>query len=111
MHGFWFEAVVYGHAAAGCLHVRPLVASLSPDVAERLLRALQAVSELVTSYDGAITGEHGWGLARSHLVADAVGPELYARMVAVKRAWDPDGILNPGRIVDAKPPDPASLVG
>ena len=106
--GFGLDAVVYGHAAAGCLHVRPLVPSLSADVAGRLLSALQAVSELVASYDGAITGEHGWGLARSHLAADALGPDLYERMVAVKRAWDPEDILSPGRIVGARAPD-ASL--
>ena len=110
LRGFGFDAVVYGHAAAGCLHVRPLVESLTPEVARRLLQALQAVSGLVASFDGAITGEHGWGLARSHLAADALGPDLYERMVAIKRAWDPDGILNPGRIVGAGPPDPESLV-
>jgi FAD/FMN-containing dehydrogenase len=109
LRGFGFDAVVYGHAAAGCLHVRPLVAALSPEVARRLLRSLDAVAELVASFGGAITGEHGWGLARSHLAADAVGPELYSRMVAVKRAWDPDGILNPGRIVDARPPSPGDF--
>ena len=106
---FDLDAVVYGHAAAGCLHVRPLVPGSSPRLAERLLRALHEVSELVASFDGAITGEHGWGLARSHLAPRALGPELYERCVAVKRAWDPDGVLNPGRIVDARPPRPESL--
>jgi FAD/FMN-containing dehydrogenase len=106
---FDFDAVVYGHAAAGCLHVRPLVSARDSGVAERLLRALEEVSSLVSSYDGAITGEHGWGLARSHLARRAMGPELYERCVAVKRAWDPDGVLNPGRIVNAEPPRPETL--
>jgi FAD/FMN-containing dehydrogenase len=106
---FGLEAVVYGHAAAGCLHVRPLVDPSSPGLAQRLLLALEEVSELVGSFGGAITGEHGWGIARSHLVPRALGPELYGRCVAVKRAWDPEGVLNPGRIVDAPPPDPGAL--
>jgi len=97
-HGF--DAVVYGHAAAGCLHVRPLVRGDEPKLAARLLAALDEVAGLTAAYDGAITGEHGWGLARSHLVARAMGAELYERCVAVKRAWDPEGVLNPGRIVD-----------
>jgi FAD/FMN-containing dehydrogenase len=107
--GFGLEAVVYGHAAAGCLHVRPLVSGSEPGLPERLLRALGEVSELVAAFGGAVTGEHGWGLARSHLAPRALGPELYERCVAVKRAWDPDGVLNPGRIVDASPPRPEAL--
>jgi FAD/FMN-containing dehydrogenase len=109
LDGFGFDAVVYGHAAAGCLHVRPLVDPSSPGLARRLLLALDEVSELVASFGGAVTGEHGWGLARSHLVPRALGPELYSRCVAVKQAWDPDGVLNPGRIVGAAPPQPESL--
>lgn len=108
---FGFDAVVYGHAAAGCLHVRPLVRPGDPRLAERLLQALEEVSDLVSAYEGAVTGEHGWGLARSHLAERAMGAALYARCVAVKRAWDPAGVLNPGRIVDAKPPRPDALAG
>jgi FAD/FMN-containing dehydrogenase len=78
-------------------------------VARRLLHALEEVSELVSVYGGAVTGEHGWGLARSHLAERAMGSALYERCVAVKRAWDPDGVLNPGRVVDASPPTPESL--
>jgi FAD/FMN-containing dehydrogenase len=42
-------------------------------------------------------------------VEASVGPELYSRMLAVKQAWDPDGILNPGRIVGASPPRPEAF--
>jgi FAD/FMN-containing dehydrogenase len=101
---FGLDAVVYGHAAAGCLHVRPLVDRGEPGLGDRLLRALDEVAALVGSYEGAITGEHGWGLARSHLVRRALGPELYGRCEAIKRMWDPANTLNPGRIVDATRP-------
>ena len=106
---FDVDAVVYGHAAAGCLHVRPLVSASDHGVAPRVLRALEEVSELVSSYDGAITGEHGWGLARSHLAKRAMGAELYERCVAVKKAWDRNNLLNPGRIVNAEPPRSETL--
>jgi len=108
---FEFDAVVYAHAAAGCLHVRPLVRGDEPRLRARLLEALEEVADLVGSYDGAVTGEHGWGLARSWLAERALGPALYERCRAVKRAWDPDGILNPGRIVDADRPELSWLTG
>ena len=109
LEDFGLEAVVYGHAAAGCLHVRPLVRPGEPRLGERLLRALDEVAALVADHAGAITGEHGWGIARSHLVRDALGEDLYDRCRAIKRAWDPAGTLNPGRIVDGKRPGPDFL--
>ena len=93
------QVVVYGHAGAGCLHVRPLCHPADAGAGARLLDALPEVVELVGAHGGAITGEHGWGLARSHLVPAALGRALYRRCEQVKRAWDPRGRLNPGRIV------------
>ena len=101
---FGLDAVVYGHAAAGCLHVRPLITPGDPNLGERLMKALDEVAGLVASYGGAITGEHGWGLARSHLARQAMGDDLYERCEAVKRAWDPANTLNPGKIVNATRP-------
>ena len=101
---FDLDAVVYGHAAAGCLHVRPLVQPGPADLGDRLMRALDEVAELVLSYEGAITGEHGWGLARSHLAPEALGRDLYERCEQIKRAWDPRNTLNPGRITNAYRP-------
>ena len=104
--GLGLDAVVYGHAAAGCLHVRPLVDPAAPGIEALLLRALDDVADLVASFGGAITGEHGWGLARSHLVERALGAALYDRCRAVKRAWDPEDVLNPGRVVGASGASP-----
>jgi FAD/FMN-containing dehydrogenase len=99
-----FEAIVYGHAGAGCLHVRPLADPREPCLADRLLGAAAAVCDLVGEWGGALTGEHGWGLSRSHLAPRALGPELYAGMEAVKRAFDPHRFLNPGVITSARDP-------
>lgn len=106
LSGFGLEAMVYGHAAAGCLHVRPLCDPSEPRLAQRLLSAAEAVCELVGEWGGALTGEHGWGLARSHLAPRALGPLLYERCAAVKHAFDPGGVLNPGMIVGGHDPGP-----
>jgi FAD/FMN-containing dehydrogenase len=98
------DVVVYGHAGAGCLHVRPLCDPAAPGVGARLLDALAEVTELVSAHGGAVTGEHGWGLARSHIAPVALGRALYRRCQQVKRAWDPRGHLNPGRIVGGRDP-------
>jgi FAD/FMN-containing dehydrogenase len=98
------EVVVYGHAGAGCLHVRPLCDPADAAAGARLLDALAEVAELVSAHGGALTGEHGWGLARSHLAPAALGRALYARCEQVKRAWDPHGLLSPGRIVGGRDP-------
>jgi FAD/FMN-containing dehydrogenase len=105
---FGFEAIVYGHAAAGCLHVRPLCDPADPHLGDRLLDAAEAVCDLVGEWQGAFTGEHGWGLSRSHLARRALGDPLYARCEAVKRAFDPEGVMNPGMVVGGN--DPRALV-
>lgn len=101
---FGFELLVYGHAGAGCLHVRPLADPRDPSLAGRLLAATEVVCDLAREHGGALTGEHGWGLARSHLAPRALGPALYSRFEAVKRAFDPRGTLNPGLIVGGEDP-------
>ena len=75
---FGLDAIVYGHAGAGCLHVRPLCDPADPRLGERLLDATAAVGDLVGEYGGALTGEHGWGLSRSHLVERTLGPRSSA---------------------------------
>ena len=96
---------VYAHASAGCLHVRPLI---NPKSA-RGMELIQAVSDyacgLALSYGGAMSGEHGDGLARSAYNPKLFGLELYAAMQEVKAAFDPDNLMNPGKIVN--PPSPA----
>jgi FAD/FMN-containing dehydrogenase len=101
------RVVVYGHAGAGCLHVRPLCDPADPHTGPRLLDALDEVADVVAAHGGVLTGEHGWGLARSHLAPRALGAALYRRCERVKRAWDPGGVLNPGRIVGARHPGAA----
>jgi FAD/FMN-containing dehydrogenase/Fe-S oxidoreductase len=96
-------AGVYAHASVGCLHVRPVV-NLKTAAGVRLFEALaNEIADLVLEFGGALSGEHGDGLVRSPFMRKMFGPVLYDAFRRIKRAFDPDGIFNPGKIVDAAP--------
>ena len=97
------SAGVYAHASVGCLHVRPVV-NLKTEAGVRTFESLaNAVSDLVLEFGGALSGEHGDGLVRSPFMRKMFGPVLYEAFREIKRTFDPRGILNPGKIVDAPP--------
>ena len=97
------SAGVYAHASVGCLHVRPVV-NLKTEAGVRQFEAIASASaDLVLEYGGALSGEHGDGLVRSPFMAKMFGPVLYDAFRQIKRTFDPDGIFNPGKIVDAPP--------
>ena len=97
------KAGVYAHASVGCLHVRPVI-DLKTASGVRSFEAIAAdVAELVLKYGGALSGEHGDGLVRSPFQERMYGTTLYQAFREVKRAFDPQGLLNPGKIVDAPP--------
>lgn len=96
-------AGVYAHASVGCLHVRPIV-NLKTEAGVRQFEAIAAgVADLVLKYGGALSGEHGDGLVRTPFQEKMFGPTLYQAFRAIKRTFDPQGIFNPGKIVDAPP--------
>lgn len=96
-------AAYYGHASVGCLHIRPLLDLKRPDDVARMRAISQAVSDLALSFGGAMSGEHGDGLARSCYNEKLFGPTLYQAFRQLKAAFDPQGLLNPGKKVDAPP--------
>jgi FAD/FMN-containing dehydrogenase/Fe-S oxidoreductase len=96
-------AGVYAHASVGCLHVRPVV-NLKTEEGVRRFEALAGdVADLVLEFGGALSGEHGDGLVRSPFMRKMFGPVLYDAFRTIKHAFDPTGLLNPGKIVDAGP--------
>jgi Fe-S oxidoreductase len=96
-------AGVYAHASVGCLHVRPVI-NLKTEAGVRQFESIAAaVADLVLKYGGALSGEHGDGLVRSPFQEKMFGPALYQAFRELKRTFDPQGILNPGKIVDAPP--------
>ncbi|MDA7977682.1 MAG: FAD-binding protein [Pirellulales bacterium] len=98
------EGAIYGHASVGCLHIRPLINPGDHDDLRRMREVLDAVADLVAEFGGAMSGEHGDGLARSFLNERMFGPQLYQAFRDVKAAFDPANLMNPGKIVDAPGP-------
>ncbi|WP_050605893.1 FAD-binding and (Fe-S)-binding domain-containing protein [Ruegeria sp. 6PALISEP08] len=99
----------YAHASVGCLHVRPVL-NLKLDQDVKKMRAIaEECFDLVARYKGSHSGEHGDGLVRSEFHEKMFGPRMVANFSEVKRRFDPDGLFNPGKIVDAPKMDDRSL--
>lgn len=103
------SGTMYAHASEGCLHVRPVLnLKLEKDV--KAMRAIaEEAFELVREYKGSHSGEHGDGLVRSEFHETMFGERLVADFREVKQRFDPEGVLNPGKIVDAPKMDDRSL--
>ncbi len=103
IRGHGTTAGVYAHASVGCLHVRPVINLKTKDGVHKFEAIAQDVANLVLEFGGALSGEHGDGLVRSPFMRQMFGPALYDAFREIKRTFDPLGILNPGKIVDAPP--------
>ncbi|TVR07963.1 MAG: FAD-binding oxidoreductase [Salinarimonadaceae bacterium] len=91
----------YAHASVGCLHVRPIL-DVKTDAGLRAMRAIaEEVFEEVRRFEGSHSGEHGDGISRSEFHEAMFGSRLVRAFEAVKDAFDPNGLLNPGKIVRA----------
>ncbi|NPA26281.1 MAG: FAD-binding oxidoreductase, partial [Chloroflexi bacterium] len=99
------EAVYYAHASAGCLHIRPWLNLKAPDAPEVVRSIASQAMALVRKYRGVPSGEHGDGLARSQWLKEAFGETIYRLFEQLKDAADPQGLLNPGKIVRPLPMD------
>jgi len=97
------EAAYYAHASAGCLHIRPLVNLKTREGVVSMVEMADTAADLAHRFGGHMSGEHGDGLQRSELNERIFGPELYQAMREFKRLWDPRGLMNPGKKVDAPP--------
>ncbi len=92
----------YAHASAGCLHLRPLLNLKDAADRERMRRIADAILEIVLEMGGALSGEHGDGLSRTRYNERLFGPELVQAFRELKEAWDPRGLLNPGKVVPVR---------
>ncbi|MFA5521290.1 MAG: FAD-binding and (Fe-S)-binding domain-containing protein [Castellaniella sp.] len=102
------EGTWYAHASVGTLHVRPILDMRAGD-ASKMRAIAEEASALVRKYKGAFSGEHGDGLVRSEWVAWQFGPRLGRAFEAIKDSFDPEGLMNPGKIVRSTRMDDTSL--
>ena len=98
-HGL--TAGFYGHASAGCLHIRPFMDLTKPGAVDTLRAVAEDVCSLVTEFGGMNSSEHGDGLVRSEFNRRIFGDALYGAMQSLKALFDPHGRLNPGKKVDS----------
>jgi FAD/FMN-containing dehydrogenase/Fe-S oxidoreductase len=99
----------YAHASVGCLHVRPVL-NLKLEAGARKMRAIaEEAFAMVREYKGSHSGEHGDGLVRSEFHEAMFGARLTGAFGEIKRAFDPSGLFNPGKIVDPSRMDDRSL--
>ncbi|MBW3561777.1 MAG: FAD-binding oxidoreductase [Actinobacteria bacterium] len=105
LHGLFddhgYEASVYGHFGDGCVHCRIDFDLASGEGIAEDKRFLNDAAELVSSYNGSYSGEHGDGQQRGVLLEKMYGPEIHRSFREFKAIWDPDNRMNPGKVVDA----------
>ncbi|EON77540.1 Fe-S protein [Lunatimonas lonarensis] len=93
---------MYAHVSVGVIHVRPILDLREADDIERLKNIAEDTFNLVLEYGGSWSGEHGDGLVRSAFNERFFGKELYQAFIQVKRLFDPENRMNPGKIVEAQ---------
>ena len=98
----------YAHASVGTLHVRPVL-NMKDDGAHKMRAIAEEVCELVKRFKGAYSGEHGDGLVRSEWIEPILGARLTRALAEIKALFDPQGLMNPGKIVRPSRMDDRSL--
>jgi FAD/FMN-containing dehydrogenase/Fe-S oxidoreductase len=93
------KAGIYGHIVAGCFHIRPYINLKDESDENKLWKISKACAELVKSLEGSLTGGHGDGLVRSWLNKDFFDSHLFDAFKEFKAAFDPHGLMNPGKII------------
>ncbi len=95
-----YTTSLYGHFGDGCIHARINFDLRSLDGIKIWRGFLQAAAELVVKYGGSLSGEHGDGQAKAEFLPVMYGPELMQALREFKAIWDPQGKMNPGKVVD-----------
>lgn len=93
------SCVHYAHAGTGELHLRPMINLKTASGAQLFKDVAQDIANLVKKYGGSLSGEHGDGRLRGAFIPQMVGEAIYGDFEQLKRVWDPNNIMNPGKIV------------
>jgi len=96
---------MYAHASVGTIHIRPVLNLKDQADIDHMKAIAEFAFGRVTRYGGSWSGEHGDGRSRSPFLERYFGAELYGALRAVKRLFDPAGLMNPGPIIDPHPMD------
>ncbi len=99
------ESVYHAHIGTGELHIRPLINLKDPEEAKLLRTIAEETARIVKRYRGSMSGEHGDGRLRGEFIPLIIGQHNYELNRRIKRCFDPNGILNPGKITDTPPMD------
>ncbi|MGD0570910.1 MAG: FAD-linked oxidase C-terminal domain-containing protein [Candidatus Sulfotelmatobacter sp.] len=100
MAGYGYKGSLYGHFGHGCVHTRINFDLQSKEGIAKFRKFMEDAADLVVSYGGSISGEHGDGQARGELLPKMFGPELVQAFRKFKSAWDPDWKMNPGKLIE-----------
>ncbi|GBE65878.1 dimethylmenaquinone methyltransferase [Mycobacterium sp. MFM001] len=98
-HGL--RGAMYGHFGEGCIHSRINFDLRHKDGLANYRHFMEAAGDLVASYGGSMSGEHGDGQQRAELLGKQYGPRLIEAMRKFKLIWDPEWKMNPGKVIDA----------
>ena len=105
MQKYGQDVVYYAHAGAGELHLRPILNLKKQKDIDDFKAITLDVAHLVKSYGGSMSGEHGDGIVRSETLPIVLGDRIMTELKDIKHHFDPNNILNPGKIVDPYPMD------
>jgi Fe-S oxidoreductase len=100
LSGFGKDAVFHAHIGTGELHIRPILNLKDPADVELFRTIGLETARLVKKYKGSLSGEHGDGRLRGEFIPFMIGEHNYNLLMQVKECWDPDTILNPGKITN-----------
>lgn len=95
--------ISYAHVATGELHFHPILNLHTEEGVRKYREVLIETAKLVKKYRGSLCGEHGDGRLRGEMIPFMFGEEIYNYFRQIKELFDPKGILNPGKIIDAPP--------
>jgi FAD/FMN-containing dehydrogenase len=101
LHRYDYDYTLFGHFGQGCVHSRITFRTRTPEGVRQYRAFMNDAADLVVSYGGSLSGEHGDGQAKGELLPKMFGPELMQAFHEFKRIWDPDWKMNPGKLIDA----------
>jgi len=100
MADFGYKGSLYGHFGDGCVHTRLNFDFQSKEGISKFRKFVEQAADLVVSYGGSLSGEHGDGQSRAELLPKMFGTELMQAFHEFKSAWDPDWKMNPGKVIE-----------